>query len=42
MCWEKTSVIEKTLRPIKEKSVDWNTTKNLYIEGDNFEVLKTL
>lgn len=48
MGWEKTSVIEankpirKTLRPIKEKSVDWNTTKNLYIEGDNFEVLKTL
>lgn len=45
---KKTSIIEanrpirKTLRPIKEKSVDWNTTKNLYIEGDNFEVLKTL
>ena len=34
--------IRKTLRPIKEKSVDWDTTKNLYIEGDNFEVLKTL
>ncbi|WP_343012443.1 site-specific DNA-methyltransferase [Gemella morbillorum] len=48
MGWKKTSIIEanrpirKTLRPIKEKSVDWNTTKNLYIEGDNFEVLKTL
>lgn len=34
--------IRKTLRPMKERSVDWNTTKNLYIEGDNFEVLKTL
>lgn len=34
--------IRKTLRPIKEKSVSWNDTQNLYIEGDNFEVLKTL
>ena len=34
--------IRKTLRPKKEISVDWNTTQNLYIEGDNFEVLKTL
>ena len=32
----------KTLRPYKEKSVDWNTTNNLYIEGDNLEVLKLL
>ena len=32
----------KTLRPCKEKSVDWNTTNNLYIEGDNLEVLKLL
>lgn len=32
----------KTLRPCKERSVDWNTTKKIYIEGDNFEVLKVL
>ena len=31
-----------TLRPCKEKSKNWNTTKNLYIEGDNLEVLKQL
>lgn len=31
-----------TLRPLKEKSVDWDTTENLYIEGDNLEVLKLL
>lgn len=31
-----------TLRPQKDKSVDWDTTKNLYIEGDNLEVLKLL
>ena len=30
------------LRPCKEKSKDWNTTENLYIEGDNLEVLKQL
>lgn len=34
--------IRKTLRPQKIKSVNWDTTQNLYIEGDNFEVLKTL
>lgn len=34
--------IRKTLRPCKEKSVDWDTTENLYIEGDNLEVLKLL
>ena len=34
--------ITKTLRPAKEDSVDWDTTQNLYIEGDNFEVLKIL
>ena len=34
--------IRKTLRPCKEESVNWNTTENLYIEGDNFEVLKLL
>lgn len=31
-----------TLRPCKEESKDWNTTQNLYIEGDNLEVLKLL
>jgi adenine-specific DNA-methyltransferase len=31
-----------TLRPVKEDSVDWNTTKNIFIEGDNLEVLKLL
>lgn len=34
--------IRKTLRPCKEDSVNWDTTKNLYIEGDNLEVLKLL
>ena len=34
--------INKTLRPIREDSVDWDTTQNLYIEGDNLEVLKLL
>ena len=34
--------IRKTLRPVKEDSVDWDTTQNLYIEGDNLEVLKLL
>ena len=31
-----------TLRPCPEDSVNWNTTQNLYIEGDNLEVLKLL
>lgn len=31
-----------TLRPCREESVDWDTTQNLYIEGDNLEVLKLL
>lgn len=31
-----------SLRPAKEESVDWDHTKNLYIEGDNLEVLKLL
>lgn len=31
-----------TLRPDKDSSKDWNTTENLYIEGDNLEVLKVL
>lgn len=34
--------IRKTLRPCKEESVNWDTTENLYIEGDNLEVLKLL
>ena len=45
---KKASIVEankptrKTLRPCPEESVDWNTTENLYIEGDNLEVLKLL
>jgi Adenine specific DNA methylase Mod len=31
-----------TLRPAPEESVDWNSTKNIFIEGDNLEVLKLL
>ncbi|ASK79126.1 site-specific DNA-methyltransferase [Paraphotobacterium marinum] len=31
-----------TLRPCKEESINWNTTENLFIEGDNLEVLKLL
>ncbi len=34
--------INKTLRPSPEESVNWDTTKNLYIEGDNLEALKLL
>ena len=34
--------IRKTIRPLPEDSVEWDTTKNLYIEGDNLEVLKLL
>ena len=34
--------IRKTLRPCPSESVDWDTTENLYIEGDNLEVLKLL
>ena len=34
--------IRKALRPCKEESVNWDTTENLYIEGDNLEVLKLL
>lgn len=32
----------KTLRPVREDSVDFDTTQNLYIEGDNLEILKLL
>lgn len=34
--------IRKTLRPSKEESKNWETTENLYIEGDNLDVLKLL
>ena len=33
---------KNTLRPVKEKSVDFDNTENIYIEGDNLEVLKIL
>lgn len=36
------SRITKTLRPCREESVDFDNTENLYIEGDNLEVLKLL
>lgn len=34
--------IAKTLRPVREESVDFDTTKNLFIEGDNLDGLKLL
>lgn len=34
--------ITKTMRPCPEESVNWDTTENLYIEGDNLEALKIL
>ncbi len=34
--------IAKTLRPVREESVDFDTTKNLFLEGDNLEALKLL
>lgn len=34
--------IRKTLRPYREESKDWDTTENLYIEGDNLDVLKIM
>ena len=34
--------IKKTLRPYPAESVNWNETENLYIEGDNLDVLKLL
>ncbi len=34
--------INKTLRPVREDSVNFDTTENIYIEGDNFEALKIL
>lgn len=39
---EAAAPIKKTLRPCPEESVDWDHTQNLYIEGDNLEVLKLL
>ena len=36
------ALISKTLRPCREESVDFDNTENLYIEGDNLEVLKLL
>ena len=39
---EANKTIRKTLRPCVEESVNWDNTENLYIEGDNLEVLKLL
>ena len=39
---EAAAEITETLRPVPEDSVDWDTTENLYIEGDNLRVLKLL
>lgn len=39
---EANAPINKTLRPVMEESKGWDTTENLYIEGDNLEVLKLL
>lgn len=39
---EAATPIADTLRPVTEDSVDWDTTENLYIEGDNLRVLKLL
>ena len=39
---EAARAINKTLRPCPEESVDWDNTQNLYIEGDNLEVLKLM
>ncbi len=36
------SITDRTLRPLKDKSVDFETTENIYIEGDNLEVLKII
>ncbi len=40
--WLANTRITKTLRPCREESVDFDNTENLYIEGDNLEVLKLL
>lgn len=39
---EANAPINKTLRPVMEESKNWDTTENLYIQGDNLEVLKLL
>jgi len=39
---EANTPIRKTLRPCKEESKDWDRTENIYIEGDNLDVLKLL
>ncbi len=39
---EANSPIRETLRPVPEESIDWDTTGNLFIEGDNLTVLKLL
>lgn len=39
---EAAAPINKTLRPCPKESIDWDNTQNLYIEGDNLEVLKLL
>ena len=39
---EVNTTTNKTLRPCIEESKDWDNTENLYIEGDNLEVLKLL
>ena len=39
---ETNKATKKTLRPVCDESVDWDSTANLYIEGDNLEVLKLL
>ena len=39
---EANTPIRKALRPCVEESKDWETTENLYIEGDNLDVLKLL
>ena len=41
-CSPPTLPIAKTLRPCREESVDFDTTKNLFIEGDNLDALKLL
>ena len=40
--WAVAEPTRQTLRPVVEDSADWDTTENLYIEGDNLEVLKLL
>jgi len=37
-----TAAIANTLRPVREESVDFDTTRNLFIEGDNLDALKLL